>query len=74
MRKYITHSNGRFFYAITGTRNEIRDKGLLQITYIYGLRVSELVDLRLEDLDMTEENYFLLGDRKTDYQLRIHCS
>ncbi|WP_371133278.1 hypothetical protein [Escherichia coli] len=44
------------------------------MTYIHGLRVSELVDLRLGDIDMTEENYFLLGDRKTDYQLRIHCS
>ena len=60
MRKYITHSEWTlFFNAITGTRNEIRDKALLQITYIHGLRVSELIDLRLGDLDMTDKVIFV---------------
>ncbi|MED9830424.1 tyrosine-type recombinase/integrase, partial [Escherichia coli] len=60
MRKYITNSEwALFFNAITGTRNEIRDKALLQITYIHGLRVSELIDLRLGDFDMTEKIVFI---------------
>ena len=60
MRKYITHSEWElFFKAITGTRNEIRDKTFLQMTYIHGLRVSELTDLRLGDLDMTEKVVFI---------------
>src|SRR5699024_11567000 len=58
--KYITNSEwALFFNAITGTRNEIRDKALLQITYIHGLRVSELIDLRLGDFDMTEKIVFI---------------
>ncbi|EKK5923472.1 tyrosine-type recombinase/integrase (plasmid) [Enterobacter hormaechei] len=60
MRKYITHSEWElFFNAITGSRNEARDKALLQMAYIHGLRVSELTDLRLSDLDMTEKIVFI---------------
>lgn len=60
MRKYITRGEWEtFFRAINGTRNEIRDKALLQMTYIHGLRVSELLDLRLGDLDMTEKIVFI---------------
>lgn len=60
MRKYITHSEWKLlFSAINGTRNEARDKALLQMAYIHGLRVSELVDLRLGDFDMTEKIVFI---------------
>lgn len=60
MRKYITNNEWElFFNAITDTRNEIRDKALLQMAYIHGLRVSELTDLRLSDLDMTEKIVFI---------------
>ena len=38
MRKYITHSEWELlFNAIHGTRNEVRDKALLQMAYIHGL-------------------------------------
>lgn len=60
MRKYITQSEWKlFFNAITGSRNETRDKALLQMAYKHGLRVSELTDLRLSDLDMTEKIVFI---------------
>ncbi|HAW7219091.1 TPA: tyrosine-type recombinase/integrase [Escherichia coli] len=60
MRKYITNSEwGIFFNAINGTRNEARDKALLQMAYIHGLRVSELTDLRLGDFDMTDKIVFV---------------
>ncbi|CAD6177017.1 type 1 fimbriae regulatory protein [Escherichia coli] len=60
MRKYITSSEWNlFFNAITGMQNEIRDKALLQMAYIHGLRVSELIDLRLGDIDMAEKIIFI---------------
>lgn len=74
MRKYITHSEWvAFFKAINGTRNEIRDKALLQMTYIHGLRVSEVLDLRLGDLDMTEKIVFIRR-LKMGCQPLIHCN
>ena len=43
MRKFITHSEWLlFFEAINGSKNEIRDKAMLQMAYVHGLRVSEL--------------------------------
>ncbi|CAD5882245.1 tyrosine-type recombinase/integrase [Escherichia coli] len=60
MRKYITNSEWKlFFNAINGTQNEIRDKALLQMAYIHGLRVSELTDLRMGYIDMAEKIIFI---------------
>lgn len=60
MRKYITYSEWDLFVkAINGTENEIRNKALFHMAYIHGLRVSELINLRLSDLDMSEEIVYI---------------
>ncbi len=55
MRKFITHSEWLlFFEAINGSKNEIRDKAMLQMAYVHGLRVSELIALKISDIDFSE--------------------
>ncbi|EBF4782835.1 integrase [Salmonella enterica subsp. diarizonae] len=55
MRKFITHSEWLlFFHAIDGAKNEIRDKTMLQMAYIHGLRVSELISLKVSDVNIAE--------------------
>ena len=41
-----------FLAAARGSRHGIRDYAMMLMTYRHGLRVSELVDLRLEDADL----------------------
>ncbi|EAV4634665.1 integrase, partial [Salmonella enterica] len=43
----------------TGTRNEIRDKAMFNMMYIHGLRVSELINMTVSDLDMSEKSIFI---------------
>ncbi|EGE2291608.1 tyrosine-type recombinase/integrase [Escherichia coli] len=60
MRKYLTRNEWiKFFCAIDDTRNEIRDKAMLHMAYMHGLRVSELINLKITDLDMNEKIVFI---------------
>ncbi|QIP58252.1 tyrosine-type DNA invertase [Hafnia alvei] len=60
MRKFITHGEWqKLFNAITGEKHEIRDKTMLQMAYIHGLRVSELIDLKTTDIDLSEKVVFI---------------
>lgn len=60
MRKFITHSEWLlFFHAIDGARNEIRDKTMLQMAYIHGLRVSELINLKISDVNIAESSIYI---------------
>ena len=42
----------QFLAAARGSRHGVRDYAMMLMTYRHGLRVSELVDLRLEDADL----------------------
>ncbi|ECZ0740314.1 TPA: tyrosine-type recombinase/integrase [Salmonella enterica] len=60
MRKYITrHEWISFFSAITGSSTEFRDKAMFMIAYKHGLRVSELNDLRISDLDLEGKTLYV---------------
>ncbi len=60
MRKFITHSEWLlFFEAINGSKNEIRDKAMLQMAYVHGLRVSELIALKISDIDFSESAIYI---------------
>lgn len=52
---------GRLLSAIpAGTALELRDRAMFELTYACGLRAQELIDLRLDSVDLDEE------------QLRVH--
>ncbi|HHL9138149.1 TPA: tyrosine-type DNA invertase IpuB [Escherichia coli] len=60
MRKFITHSEWLlFFEAINGSKNEIRDEAMLQMAYVHGLRVSELIALKISDIDFSESAIYI---------------
>ncbi|EBD4898260.1 integrase [Salmonella enterica] len=60
MRKYISDSEWRrFFSAITGSVNELRDKTMLKMTYRHGLRVSELTGLKVTDVDLMGKTIYI---------------
>ena len=42
----------RFLNSARGSRHGIRDYAMMLIAYRHGLRVSELIDLRLKDIDL----------------------
>ena len=50
------HLSGRVFErlleAVRGSRNEVRDRCLVPLTYLHGLRVSEACGLVLEQVDV----------------------
>ncbi|EFO0305495.1 tyrosine-type DNA invertase IpuB, partial [Escherichia coli] len=48
-----------FFEAINGSKNEIRDKAMLQMAYVHGLRVSELIALKISDIDFSESAIYI---------------
>lgn len=53
MRKYITGCEWlALFNAITGSINAVRDRAMFHLAYRHGLRVSELTDVRMGDLDL----------------------
>jgi type 1 fimbriae regulatory protein FimB len=52
-KDFLTEAEmGRFLEAARHGRHGVRDYLLMLMTYRHGLRVSELVDLRLKDLDL----------------------
>lgn len=60
MRKYITASEwSRIFEAIAESDNAIRDRAMFQLAYRHGLRVSELTNIRIGDLDMSGKSLYV---------------
>lgn len=60
MRKYITRNEWfAFFKAIDGTRNEVRDKAMIHLAYMHGLRVSELINIKVTDVDINEKIIYI---------------
>ncbi|EBN7970368.1 tyrosine-type recombinase/integrase [Salmonella enterica] len=60
MRKFITRMEWKtFFSAIAGSTTEYRDKAMFSMTYKHGLRVSELSNIRLGDLDLAGRTVFI---------------
>ena len=47
------------------TPKELRDKSMLELLYATGMRVSELITLKVEDVNI-EQEYILCHDRKKD--------
>lgn len=78
MRKFITHSEWLlFFEAINGSKNEIRDKAMLQMAYVHGLRVSELIALKISDIDFSESAIYikrLKNGLSTVHPAKRNCS
>ena len=53
-RKYLTHLEVEKLVAATAAgKNQVRDKCMLLMCFIHGLRVSELIKLRINDIEMT---------------------
>ncbi|EEE1598514.1 tyrosine-type recombinase/integrase [Salmonella enterica] len=60
MRKYITLNEwDSFFSAIKGSSTECRDKALFKLAYKHGLRVSELINIQVSDIDLKESTIFV---------------
>lgn len=60
MRKFITgHEWNALFGAITEGVNVSRDRAMFHLTYRHGLRVSELTNLRLGDLDLKGKSLYV---------------
>lgn len=52
-RKFLSsHEVERLLAAIFGNQNATRDQCMLLMCYIHGFRISELCNLRLQDLDL----------------------
>jgi type 1 fimbriae regulatory protein FimB len=49
----------RFLDAARGGRHGVRDYAMMLMTYRHGLRVSELVDLRLRDIDLDSARLYV---------------
>ncbi len=49
----------RFLDAARGSRHGTRDHAMMLMTYRHGLRVSELIDLRLKDLDLESARLYV---------------
>jgi type 1 fimbriae regulatory protein FimB len=49
----------RFLDAARGSRHGTRDHAMMLMTYRHGLRVSELVDLRLRDIDLDSARLYV---------------
>jgi len=53
---------GRFLESIPcSTKLELRDKAMLELLYSCGLRVGEIINLRLQDIDFDEELIRFIG-------------
>jgi type 1 fimbriae regulatory protein FimB len=53
VRTFLTEAEmKRFLAAARGGRHAVRDHVMMLVAYRHGLRVSELIDLRIKDLDL----------------------
>ena len=59
-KEYLTESEMmRFLNAARSGRHGVRDFAMMLMAYRHGLRVSELVDIRLTDLDLVTARLFV---------------
>lgn len=59
-RRYITrHEWARVFSQLPDTPTFYRDRCMLLMTYVHGLRVSELTGLRTSDVDLASKTLFI---------------
>src|SRR5687768_9675049 len=59
-KNFLTESEmKKFLDAARKTRHGIRDYCLILMAFRHGLRVSELVDIRLKDLDLETSRIFV---------------
>jgi type 1 fimbriae regulatory protein FimB len=49
----------RLLDAARGSRHGVRDHAMMLMTYRHGLRVSELIDLRLRDIDLESARLYV---------------
>ncbi|MWP21595.1 tyrosine-type recombinase/integrase, partial [Escherichia coli] len=55
-RKFLTHHDvSLLLQATLSSRNPERDSCMILLAYIHGLRVSELLSLRLTDLELVSQ-------------------
>ncbi|QLR06113.1 tyrosine-type recombinase/integrase [Providencia rettgeri] len=60
MRKYITATEWVSFYsAINGNSMASRDRVMFMMAYHHGLRVSELCNLKISDIDLDSKTVFI---------------
>ena len=61
-RDFLTEAEMKgFLEAARQGRHGVRDYLMMLMTYRHGLRVSELVDLRLEDLDKPRHDFVYIS-------------
>jgi type 1 fimbriae regulatory protein FimB len=59
-REYLTEPEiNALLAASTRSRNPERDYCLILLAYLHGLRVSELISLRLDDIDLIGKRFFV---------------
>lgn len=59
-KNYLTESEiKKFLEASRKGRHSVRDYCLMLVAYRHGLRVSELIDIRLKDLDLETGRMFV---------------
>ena len=47
------------FEAINGSKMKLEIKAMLQMAYVHGLRVSELIALKISDIDFSESAIYI---------------
>ncbi|EKS6337588.1 type 1 fimbriae regulatory protein FimB [Enterobacter kobei] len=59
-RLYLTHNEiQKIFQALAGTRHCIRDRCMILMCFIHGLRVSELTGLKITDIDLVSHIIYI---------------
>ena len=59
-RKYLTvHEIERLISAVASTKNSERNKCMLLMCFIHGLRVSELSQLKLRDVEISNKIIYI---------------
>lgn len=59
-RLYLTREEVHLLLStVSGSRNALRDKCMITISYIHGLRVSELTGLKIMDIDLLSCKIFI---------------
>ncbi len=60
MRRYITTNEWTLFYAAIGDNSmACRDRVMFMVAYHHGLRVSELCNLKVSDIDLDSQTIFI---------------
>lgn len=54
-------------------KNALRDTAVLEVLFATGMRISELCHLKPADINLTENNIFILGKGAKERQIQIGC-